>query len=407
MTELINVLAIDDDKFIQKVITKSLSSDSLVVRTANDGEAGIEEAIRNIPDLILLDVEMPGINGYETCIRLREIDETKNIPIIFLSSHSSLQERMQGYEVGADDYLVKPFEKENLLVRVNILVKYHNEREELRKQYELAHKNAMTALTGAGELALAFRFLEKSNSYHTINDLAQGLLESTEQLSIECCAMIIEQDQLLWYSSENTTISPLEKELIEMCDKNARFLDFGNRTIINYPKVSLLVKNMPLDDIERYGRIKDLLPLLLSSVNSKINALITQDALIQQSSHLFDSFRKIRNSLFYLGSTIVKNRDESIEIMNALTQELNCDLLRMGLEDDQEAYLLNRIDTALENVMEEMDAGLEIRQAISFIRTHINITLEKQEQLYTAFIDSLATEVAEQSNELDDNIELF
>jgi len=407
MTNLINVLAIDDDKFIQKVITRSLNSDTLVVRTANDGESGIEEAIRNVPDLILLDVEMPGINGYETCIRLRELDETKNIPIIFLSSHSSLQERMQGYEVGADDYLVKPFEKENLLVRVNILVKYHNEREELRSQYELAHNNAITALTGAGELGLAIHFLEKSHSYHAINDLAQGLLESTEQLSIECCAMIVEQDQLLWYSSENTTISPLEKELIEMCDKEARFLDFGNRTIINYPKVSLLVKNMPLDDMDRYGRIKDLLPLLLSSANAKINALITQEALIKQSSHLFDSFRKIRNSLFYLGSTIVKNRNDSTEIMNALTQELNCDLLRMGLEEDQEAYLLNRIDTALENVMEEMDAGLEIRQAISFIRTNINITLEKQEQLYTAFTDSLATEVTEQSSELDDNIELF
>ncbi len=407
MTIKINVLAIDDDKFIQKVITKSLSSESIIVRTANDGESGIKEALNNTPDIILLDVEMPGINGYETCVRLRSIEATKNIPIIFLSSRSSLQERMQGYEVGADDYLIKPFEKENLLVRVNILVKYHIEREELRQQFELAHESAMTALTGSGELALAIRFLEKSHSYHSVNDLTQGLLESTDQLSIECCVMVVEADQLLWYSSQSTSISPLEKELIEMCDKESRFLDFGARTIINYPKISLLVKNMPLDDMERYGRIKDLLPLLLSSTNAKINTLITQEALIQQSSHLFEAFRKIRNSLFYLGSTIVKNRQESTEIMNALTQDLNTDLLRMGLEEDQETYLLNRIDTALENVMEEMDAGLEIRQALSFIRNNINLTLEKQELLYTAFTESLATEVAEQSSELDDNIELF
>ncbi len=407
MSHKITVLAIDDDKFIHKVITKSLGSDALTVRSAFDGESGIEEAINSPPDIILLDVEMPGINGYETCIRLRQIEKTKKIPIIFLSSHSSLQERMQGYEVGADDYLIKPFEKENLLVRVNILVKYHAEREELRKQYELATENAMAALSGAGELALAIRFLEKSHAYHSINDLAQGLLESTDQLSIECCAMIIEQDHLLWYSSENTTISPLEKELIEMCDKESRFLDFGNRTIINYPKVSLLVKNMPLDDMDRYGRIKDLLPLLLSSTNTKINTLITQEALIQQSTHLFDAFTKIRNSLYYLGSTIVTNRSESTNIMNALTQELNNDLLGMGLEEDQEAYLLNRIDTALENVMQEMDAGLEIRQALSFIRNNINTTLEKQEALYNAFTESLATEVSEQSSELGDNIELF
>ncbi len=69
--------------------------------------------------------------------------------------------------------------------------------------------------------------------------------------------MVIANNQELWYSSESA-VSPLEKELIEMCDKEARFLDFGSRTIVNYPRVSLLVKNMPLDDMKRYGRVKDL-----------------------------------------------------------------------------------------------------------------------------------------------------
>ncbi len=87
MTAKIDILAIDDDKFIQKVITKSLTSSSMSVRTANDGEPGIVAAINNKPDIILLDVEMPGINGYEVCDRLRNINETKDIPIVFLSSH--------------------------------------------------------------------------------------------------------------------------------------------------------------------------------------------------------------------------------------------------------------------------------------------------------------------------------
>ncbi|MCK4842299.1 MAG: response regulator [Methylococcales bacterium] len=402
----IDILAIDDDKFIQKVITRSLSSHAISVRTANDGESGIEEATRVVPDIILLDVEMPGINGYETCDRLRSLEATRNTPIVFLSSHSSQRERMQGYEVGADDYFVKPFEKEGLLARINVLIKYQREREELQEQYELAHKSAITAMTGASELAMAMHFLEKSLAYHSINELGQGLLETTDQFFIDCCVMLTDKEQCLWFSSSGT-VSPLEKELVENVDKEARFVDFGSRTIVNYPKVSLLVKNMPLDDMERYGRIKDLLPILLSAVNSKINVLGTQEALTLQSTNLIDSFKEIRNSLFVLGSTIVTNRKDSTVMMNKLVQDLNYDFLRMGLEEDQEQYLLNRIDSAIDEAMEEMDAGVEIRQALTFILQKLNTVVNKQEELYNAFTESLAVEVEKENASMDDDVELF
>lgn len=406
MANQIDILAIDDDKFIQKIIVKSIQSDAMSVRTANDGESGIEEVIRKTPDIILLDVEMPGINGYEVCDRLRNMEQTKDIPIVFLSSHSSLRERMQGYEVGADDYLVKPFEKENLLARINVLIKFQLHRKELRDQYQVAQKNAILAMTGSGELAIAMRFLEKSLTFHNINDLTQGLLDSTDQFSIDCCVMVIVDGQYTWYSSKGS-VSPLEKELIEMCDKEARFLDFGSRTIVNYPSVSLLVKNMPLEDMERYGRIKDILPILLSAVNTKINVLGTQEALTQQSVDLLKSIKMIRNSLYHLGSTIVKNRQESSETMNKLVQGLSYDFMGMGLEQDQEEYLLTRIDTAIEEAMEEMDAGKEIRVALTFILTNLNTLMNKQDELFSAFTKSLATEVAEQSSDMDDSVELF
>ncbi len=407
MTTKIDVLVIDDDKFIQKLITKTLEPKQMNVRTADDGELGIEETLNTCPDLILLDIEMPGINGYEVCDRLRNIESTKEIPIIFLSSHGSLRERMQGYDVGADDYLIKPFEKENLIARINVLVKYNSERKELRQQFELANKIVLTALTGSSELAIAMRFLEKSIAYRSINDLAQGLFECTEQFSLECCAMIVVDSQHVWYSSERSAISPLEKDLIEMCDKQARFLDFGNRTIVNYPGISLLVKNMPLDDMELYGRLRDLLPIILSAVNSKITTIRTEESLTLQSENLISSFKMIHNSLYYLGTTIVNNRTQSTAMMKKLVQELNIDFLGMGLEEDQEEFLLTRIDTAIDKAIDEMDAGKEIREALTFVRSNLNNVVDNQKELYQAFKDSLATEVAEQSSDLDDSVELF
>ncbi len=406
MSEQIDVLAIDDDKFVQKMICRVLNSDELSVRLANDGESGLEAVNEKIPSIILLDVEMPGINGYEVCDQLRNKEATKDVPIIFLSSHSSLRERLQGYEVGADDYIVKPFEAEHLLARINVLINYHKERQELRKQYEIAQKTAMLAMTGSSELGQAMQFLEKSLNYQSIEELAQGLFNCTDIFGLDCCMLLITEKQHFWFASEGV-ISPLEKELLEMCDREARFLDFGSRTIINYPAVSLLVKNMPLDDMERYGRIKDLVPILLAAVNSKINSLVTQDALTQQSLNLLDSFKLIRNNLFFLGTTIVKNRKDSTAIMNTLVQDLNYDLLRMGLDEDQEEYLLNRVDSAIDEAMLQMDAGKEIRQALTFILSNLKEVMEKQEALLEDFKASLANESIDQGGEMDDNVELF
>ena len=405
MSDLIDILAIDDDKFVQKMISRALSSDSIEVRAALDGETGIQMAEESMPNIILLDVEMPGINGYETCERLRNSPQTSKVPIIFLSSRSSLRERMQGYEVGGDDYLVKPFEKENLLARINILIKYHSERQLLEEQYQLAQKTAVTALTGTSELGIAMQFLEKSIAYHTVQELMDGLFEGTNRFDLDCCAMLQTKDGVSWFTSQEV-ISPIEKELLEMSDRDARFLDFGQRTIINYPMVSLLVRNMPLDDLERYGRIKDLLPILLSAVNVKLNSLETQTALNEQSQSMLNLFGNIRMNLFQMGTTIVDKREEGRSSSAGLIQELHGDMLGMGLEEEQEEYLLELVDTVAEELMVKLDAGAEIRTVFSFILTNLKFMVEKQEQILEEFNKNQASE-AEALSADNDDIELF
>ena len=93
--------------------------------------------------------------------------------------------------------------------------------------------------------------------------------------------------------------------------------------------------------------------------------------------------------------------------MNQLVQDLNIDFLGMGLEEDQEEFLLTRIDSAIEKALVEMDAGKEIRAALTFVRLNLSNVIDKQEELYNAFKDSIATEVVVQSSDLDDSVELF
>jgi len=405
MTSTIHILAIDDDKISQKFIGKALSHDDFVMNYADNGEQGIEKALSNTPDIIILDVEMPGMNGYQVCEKLREIETTKDTPVVFLSSHSTLRERMQGYEVGADDFLVKPFERDDLIAKIRVLAKYLEEQKILREQYALAQKTAYIAMTGSSELGIAMQFVEKSYAYHSFPDMAEALLQVTRQYQLTCALMIIENGEQIWYSPDEA-VKPLEKEMVEMLDRSQRFIDFGARTIINFPNLSLLVKNMPLDDMERYGRIKDLLPMLLAAVDSKIISINTEQALSQQSKELLTSFGLIKGQLYYLTKTLMNNQNDSAELLNSMVTELNADLLGMGLDDDQEAWILQRIDHAIEQANEQLDASAMLYVVFSRILHQLKDMTGKQQALVDTYTQvneaSIATDPAE-----DDNIEFF
>ena len=252
----IDILTIDDDRIVQKIVRKTLEPHGFMVRTADDGESGLGQAVENPPEVILLDAEMPGMNGYQVCEQLAERPEFKYIPIVFLSSHSSLHKRMLGYEMGADDYIVKPFEADDLLARINVLLRYAKEQRELQAQIEIAQRTALEALSTTSELGQAMSFMESSLSFNTIDEAARALLEVTGNLALDCRLMVTLEDRICWFPSEEQ-ISPLEKELITMSNRDQRFLDFGASTLVNYPAASLLVTNMPLDNPERHGRIKD------------------------------------------------------------------------------------------------------------------------------------------------------
>jgi ActR/RegA family two-component response regulator len=362
-------------------------------------------AWENVPDIILLDVEMPGMNGYEVCEQLRANALTADTPIIFLSSHSSLRERLQGYDAGADDYLVKPFEPESLLARINVLERYREQRRELQAQYELAQKTAHSAISTSSELGMAVQFVERSYNHRSYEELAQGLFDTTDKLGLSCCLLIIDEDgEHRWYSSEGS-IKPLEQELIELSDRHQRFLDFGARTLVNFENASLLVRNMPLADRERYGRVKDLVPVLLSAVNSKLSAMLVEQGLLRQSKELLESFAQIRTNFYYLAKQLLQSQCESTHLLREMVNELNYDLLRMGLDEDQEQFLIERIDAAINNAADVVDTRHVIHDAFSAVLRSLKQIRGDQEALVEAF--NRPQESVGNDMQDDDDIELF
>jgi two-component system, OmpR family, response regulator MprA len=114
------VLVVEDDEEIAQVLQRSLRLEGYEVRIAGDGEAALDQSVAFNPDLVILDLGLPKLDGIDVAKRLRSADD---VPILMLTARDALESRVEGLDSGADDYLVKPFERQELLARLRALLR--------------------------------------------------------------------------------------------------------------------------------------------------------------------------------------------------------------------------------------------------------------------------------------------
>lgn len=132
MADKVKILAVDDTPASLKLLTDILKSEGYEVRSAINGELALYAAASNPPELILLDIRMPGMDGFEVCRRLKAAEATREVPVIFVSAVLETNEKIRGFELGAVDYVTKPYNREELLARVRT----HLELQRLRSHLE-------------------------------------------------------------------------------------------------------------------------------------------------------------------------------------------------------------------------------------------------------------------------------
>lgn len=135
-----SILIVDDNATNLKVLYDYLSEHKYQILIAEDGEAAIEQAQYSSPDMILLDVMMPGIDGFETCRRLKEIEATREIPVIFMTALADTPFILKGFSSGAVDYLTKPLQQEEVIVRVRNHIQTRRLQRELREEIRVRHE---------------------------------------------------------------------------------------------------------------------------------------------------------------------------------------------------------------------------------------------------------------------------
>lgn len=143
MAEKKRILIVDDDTEIRELLEFDISSSGYFVDTASDGYEGLTKALNNKYDLILLDVMMPKMNGFEVCKNIRQAK--LNIPILMLTAKGTIDDKASGFNSGADDYLVKPFDVQEVLLRIRVL---------LRRTEHQVESFSSTEILEAGEIEI-------------------------------------------------------------------------------------------------------------------------------------------------------------------------------------------------------------------------------------------------------------
>lgn len=138
-----HILVIDDDLHLINALRRTLSYEGYQVSTAIDGESALKQVRLKPPDLVVLDLMLPGIDGMEVCRRLRGAGE--QMPILMLTARDAIRDRVTGLEIGADDYLIKPFITEELLARIKALLRRSNPPDVVREILHYADLELDTA----------------------------------------------------------------------------------------------------------------------------------------------------------------------------------------------------------------------------------------------------------------------
>jgi PleD family two-component response regulator len=154
------ILVVDDEDHIRRILKFQLEKNGYRVVLAENGEIALELVRREAPDLIILDLMMPKIDGFETCRRIRQSFQTAQIPIIMLTAKTELQDKIKGLQDGANDYLIKPYSNEELLLRVGNVLEWSVKQKEANPLTGLPGNRAIEKeLQGRIEKTEPFAFL--------------------------------------------------------------------------------------------------------------------------------------------------------------------------------------------------------------------------------------------------------
>ena len=376
MNEKKHILVVDDHPTNLLLILRTLEEEYRISCVENGREC-LAIMAADIPDLVLMDVRMPKMDGYECCRLIKDNFEYHHIPVIFLSAHTSIEDKLKGYEAGGDDYLTKPCVMQAMLAKIK-----HNLEvvEEFQSKLKGANDFATLAMSNSGELGVVLQFMEASFHCDDLMSLAQLLLETLQVYDLNASVQLRGSNEIL-NTSAGHPCAPLEISLMTQIAGGDKITQLGRRCLCTEKHISVLIKNLPVDAQMLCGRRKDHIVSLLNGTSARMENLnMAVEKENQVIARIKQALEDIEKTLLNIEELADKRHMKTSNIVSTLTSSINAAFSQLALTEEQE----NHINTLLNQSSDELfkfgqqDDGLKCqfeaisKQLFDIISSNIN-----------------------------------
>lgn len=374
MENNLRVFVVDDDAIILDVLRATLAAEC-ELHTFASAEACLSALADVKPDLFLLDVSMPVMDGYALCRQLKDDWDTQDIPVVFISASDNNETRMLCYEAGGDDFIQKPFDPAELLSKLGVAGRILAEKKALREQAGYAQRTAMAAMVSMGELGVVLQFLSKSFACNTLDELAAALLDAMQQYDLQAAVQMRIGDEVLTLSHNGRNV-PLEVSVLNHVRESGRIFQFKSRCVFNYGQVTLLVENMPLEDAERCGRIRDNGALLAEGADARLRAIETEMLAARRRAGIESALPRLYSTLDGVQANYRRNCFELTQVMIDFQEQLAKAFISLGLMERQEEQLSSMANDFVTRLVGTQDASLEIVGHLEALAEDLKVLLK-------------------------------
>ena len=370
MSSSFRIFAVDDVESARRLLHGAFSKD-YDFEAFESAEACLQRVVDSPPDLFLLDIDLPGMDGYALCRELKSMPAVADKPVIFLSGLDDLESRLQGYDAGGIDFFVKPYKVAELRQKIE-LARTSSEAKNVMQQ-QMTDSETLTSLVMANldEYALLIKFLRALNTCQGRHELADVLFGMLRGFKLDCAVQFrLDNQPDLTVSAQGENL-PMETAIMQHVRTLGTIFEFKTRAAFNFPHITVLVNNMPVEDPEFCGRIRDYLAIAVESADAKLDAIHIRIARNEDRSHIDAVLDDIGNTVTSFATKYDRARTESTLLTDRLLTELTGAFAHLGLTDEQEHAIENIVRSRAFELADLYDFGEAMQEALHRVQERL------------------------------------